>query len=113
MHELALIEEVCRLAQEAAAGQGAHQIHRLHVRVGDLCGVDPDALRQAFAVVQDQAGWATVELDLEIVPTRCWCPDCGEAFLPSDVIHACPRCGQLSRMVLSGRELTLVGLEVS
>lgn len=113
MHELALMEEVCRLASEAASGQGAHRIHRLQLRLGDRCGVEPIALRQAFAVVQEQAGWSEAELDLEIVPTRCWCTHCEEAFLPTDVIHACPRCSELSRDVLSGRELELVALEVS
>lgn len=113
MHELALIEELCTLAAEAASRQGATRIHRLELRVGELGGVDPEALRQAFAVVAQTPPWQTAELQLEVVPTRCFCADCRQAFTPVDVIHACPHCGQLASQVIAGRELELVALEVS
>lgn len=113
MHELALLQELCQLAEAAASEQGASRIHRLELRVGELGGVNPDALRQAFAVVAATAPWQSTELQLEVVPTRCFCPHCEEAFAPVDVIHACPRCGQLSHQVIAGRELELVALEVS
>ena len=113
MHELALLQELCTLASRAAAEQGASRIHRLELRVGELGGVDPQALRQAFAVVAATAPWQGVELQLEVVPTRCFCSHCEQPFRPTDVIHACPTCGALSRQVMEGRELELVALEVS
>jgi hydrogenase nickel incorporation protein HypA/HybF len=113
MHELALLQELCQLASAAAAQQGARQIHRLELRIGELGGVDPEALRQAFAVVASNAPWQGTELDLEVVPTRCFCPHCDQAFRPLDVIHVCPSCGALSSQLLEGRELELVALEVS
>ena len=113
MHELALIQELCALATAAATRQGARRIHRLELRVGELGGVNPDALRQAFAVLAATAPWQTTELQLDVVPTRCFCPHCAQAFSPLDVIHACPQCGAISRQVLQGRELELVALEVS
>ena len=113
MHELALLQELCALAEAAAAEQGASRIHRLELRVGELGGVNPEALRQAFAVVATTAPWQSTELQLEVVRTRCFCPHCKQAFTPVDVIHACPHCSQLSSQVISGRELELVALEVS
>ena len=113
MHELALIQEVCALAQRAAQEQGARTIHRLELRIGSLGGVDPEALRQAFAVVSASDPWRQTQLALEVVPTRCFCADCRQAFTPVDVIHACPHCGQLASQVIAGRELELVALEVS
>lgn len=126
MHELALMEELRRLAVQEARAQGARRIHRLQLRVGSQAGVDPEALRLAFAVVMGAADRQShgqpddgelcggpITLDLEVVPTVCFCPDCGQEFRPVDVIHACPRCGRLASRLLSGRELELVGLEVS
>ncbi len=126
MHELALMEELRRLAEREAQAQGASRIHRLQLRVGSQAGVDPEALRLAFAVVMgaadpgegdcsdgaDLCGHSTT-LDLEVVPTVCFCSDCAQEFRPADVIHACPRCGALASRLLRGRELELVGLEVS
>lgn len=117
MHELALMVELQRLAEDQARLAGACLIHGLRLRVGELAGVDPDALRQAFAVLISTADaaelWRGAQLELESVPPRCFCSDCEEPFTPSDLIHACPRCGRLSGRVLAGRELELVALEVS
>lgn len=117
MHELALMAELQQLAEEQSRQAGARHIHRLRVRVGSLAGVDADALRLAFAVLVANGApdgpWSSATLDLEAVPARCFCSDCGQSFMPIDVIHACPRCGRLSSQVLTGRELELVSLEVS
>jgi hydrogenase nickel incorporation protein HypA/HybF len=117
MHELALMAELQTLAEAEARQAGAARIHRLQLRIGELAGVDGDALRLAFAVVvangADQELWRSATLDLETVPARCFCPDCSQPFRPPDVIHACPRCGRLSRELLAGRELELAALEVS
>ena len=113
MHELALMQELCELASAAAAQQGAQRIHQLELRVGELGGVNPDALRQAFAVVAATAPWDEAMLQLEVVPTVCFCPRCEQPFRPLDVIHLCPDCGVISNEVLQGRELELVALEVS
>lgn len=115
MHELALMQEVCHLALQAAAADGAHQITRIELTVGSGAGVDAMALRHAFSVVMAaDAGHAAAgaELQLTVVPTRCWCPHCRQSFQPVDVIHACNRCGSLSSTVLQGRELEITALEV-
>jgi hydrogenase nickel incorporation protein HypA/HybF len=113
MHELALMEEVRRIALEAAAAQGANRIHALQLRVGRLGGVDPDALRFAFEVVMAEEIAAGARLDLEVVPTLCRCGPCGSPFEPEDVILICPRCGSPAAEVLAGRELELIALEIS
>jgi hydrogenase nickel incorporation protein HypA/HybF len=119
MHELALMEELRRLAVAAAEAEGAQQLLRLRLRLGTGAGVDAEALRLAFAVVMAHpdpgSAIATdhTSLELELVPTRCFCADCRQEFTPADVIHACPRCGALSSQVLEGRELELAELEVA
>lgn len=113
MHELALMEELCHVAWQAAQRDGAKAIHSLQVRIGDLSGVDAEALRQAFAVVAMDPRWAGTCLNLDVVTTRCFCSNCRQAFTPADLIHQCPRCGALSSELLEGRELELVAMEVS
>jgi hydrogenase nickel incorporation protein HypA/HybF len=113
MHELALMEEVRRLADEQAAAQGALRIHALHLRIGSLSGVDPEALAFAFEVVMQGGAAQGATLRLEVIPTVCFCGQCEQEFTPVDVIYACPGCGALSQRILSGRELELTSLEVS
>jgi len=113
MHELALMEELQRIALATAAAQGAQRIHTVMLRVGRLSGVDPDALAFAFEVVMASGISQGATLELEVVPTQCRCGGCGQQFEPVDVIFACPICGELSAHVLRGRELELTGLELS
>jgi hydrogenase nickel incorporation protein HypA/HybF len=113
MHELALMEELQRIALATAAAQGAQRIHTVMLRVGRLSGVDPDALAFAFEVVMAGGIGQGATLELEVVPTQCRCGGCGQRFEPVDVIFACPICGELSAHVLRGRELELTGLELS
>ena len=113
MHELALMEELQRIALATAAAQGAQRIHTVMLRVGRLSGVDPDALAFAFEVVMAGGIGQGATLEMEVVPTQCRCGGCGQRFEPVDVIFACPICGELSADVLRGRELELMGLELS
>ena len=113
MHELALMEAVRCLAEAQIAQAGASRIHAYKLRIGSLSGVDPEALRLAFAVVMANGCSDGAELKLEVVDSLCFCPHCRHNFAPCDVIHACPQCGLLSSQLLQGQELELVALEVS
>ncbi len=113
MHELALMEELRRIALEAAVAQGARRIHAMRLRVGRLSGVDPEALRFAFEVVMAEGMASGAQLELEVVPSRCRCGPCGAPFEPEDLILVCPLCGAPAAEVLAGRELELIGLEVT
>jgi hydrogenase nickel incorporation protein HypA/HybF len=54
MHEVSLLESTLELAVDYAHQQGATQIHRLTLRVGQLSGVIPEALQFAFDIVVHQ-----------------------------------------------------------
>ena len=113
MHELTLIAEVCRLARAAADREGAARITRICVRLGDCCGVDAEALRLAFAVMQEQQCWHQTQLEIILVPTQCRCSICRCHYRPVDLIPVCPQCGGLCSERVGGQELELVGLEVA
>jgi Zn finger protein HypA/HybF involved in hydrogenase expression len=51
MHELSLMEELRRQSLAAAAAAGAVSIVAIRLRLGELAGVELDALRFAFPLV--------------------------------------------------------------
>lgn len=113
MHELSLLEELRRQALTAAEAQGVSCIEAITLRIGTLAGVEPEGLRLAFPLVMAGTIAAEARLVLEIETALCFCEPCGRHFEAGDGRCDCPRCGSISRRLLSGRDLQLVALEVS
>jgi hydrogenase nickel incorporation protein HypA/HybF len=113
MHEAGLMQAALDIAADHAVRNGAVRIHRLTLRVGRLSGVEPAALAFAFDAVAAGTPAEGARLEIEAVPTICYCRGCAAEFAPADIIYACPRCGDLSGDVRSGQELELASLEVS
>jgi len=113
MHELSLMEEVRRQALAAATAEGAERIEAITLRVGELSGVERDALRFAFPVVMEGSIAEGARLRIEREAAVCLCGPCGLSFRVRDGGCDCPRCGAISDHLISGRELRLVSLEVN
>lgn len=113
MHEAGLARTALDLAGERARERGATRVHRVTLRVGDLSGVAPEALRFALDALSPGTAADGAAFDVEVVPVECHCGRCDRPFRPTDVVYACPECGTLSADVRRGHELELVSLEVS
>jgi len=113
MHELSIIEDALTIAFRETDRAGATRIHRVEMRIGEMSGVVPDALRFAFDVATKDTIAEGADLELEIVPVQCRCERCGNLFHPDGLIYACPACQALTCEVLQGREIELTRLEVS
>lgn len=113
MHELSIAWEIARIADESACRVGANRVVRVDVSVGELSGVDPDAL--SFAWEAARSGWPRCQgalLVLQRVPLRVYCPHCGLEGSPRSHSVACASCGSLVTRVVAGEELDVVSLEV-
>jgi len=112
MHELSLMEALRDQALAAAHADGASRITAISLRVGELAGVELEALRFAFPVVMAGTIAAGAELRIESEPAECHCAACDAPFPAPDGCCDCPRCGAISRQLLRGRDLRLLTLEV-
>jgi hydrogenase nickel incorporation protein HypA/HybF len=113
VHEAGLAQTALEVAAEKARERGATRVHRLTLRVGDLSGVVPEALRFALEALSPGTPAEGAAFDIEVVPVECHCVMCDRPFCPADVVYACPACGGISPDVRQGHELELVSLEVS
>ena len=111
MHEVAIMTEALRMAEEAAAAQGAQRIVRIKLRLGTLSGVVEESLRFAFDVVGRETRAAGATLEIEIVPAACWCATCQAEFACADFFNECPRCHSPSGELRRGRELDIAAVE--
>ncbi len=112
MHEVGLAQETLDLAMAAANRGQAQVITVLRVAVGELSGVEVEALRFALETLAKDTPAAGARIEIEKVPARAYCETCAAAFAATVHAYACPRCGRVCPQVTQGKDLRLVSLEV-
>lgn len=89
------------------------RVRCIRVRVGQLAGVVPEALRFAFEALARGTVAEGGGMEIEMVLALCRCKGCKRTFEPADFIFECPGCGGLDVDILRGREMELSQLEVN
>jgi hydrogenase nickel incorporation protein HypA/HybF len=113
MHELSIALSILELATEEVERQGGGNVTAVHLRLGPLSGVVPEALRSAYDLARESTAMRQAELVIEEVPLVAFCPACAaEQALASAQHLRCPACGAPTPEVVRGRELELVALEI-
>ncbi|HWV37277.1 MAG TPA: hydrogenase maturation nickel metallochaperone HypA [Vulgatibacter sp.] len=108
MHELSLMEDlVTTIEQKVERGRVA----AVHLEIGRLSAVVPDALRFCFEVCAQGTRLEGAELCVREVPGRARCRACG-AEQEIDLLPPPCACGSIELQVIAGRELRLEGVEV-
>jgi hydrogenase nickel incorporation protein HypA/HybF len=110
MHEYSIVQALVERVGVEARAQGATAVHRLSIRVGELSGVDPGLLTTAYDTFRERTICEGAELDLQIVPARWECPECGQVIQPGDVL-TCQACALPARLA-QGDEIMLDRIEL-
>jgi hydrogenase nickel incorporation protein HypA/HybF len=113
MHELSIAMSLVEIASEEAVRLGSPRVVAVHVRVGALSGVVPDALQFSWDLATADTAVAGARLQIEDVPVTIYCGRCcEERTLSSARRFRCPACGELALEIRGGRDLALTALEV-
>jgi hydrogenase nickel incorporation protein HypA/HybF len=113
MHELSIAMSIVDLAEEELEEQGATQVTVVHLKVGLLAGVVKDALLSSYRLACEGTVLEGSRLIIEEVPVVAYCSKCEEPRRVSPVEwFVCPECHSPISLVLQGKELEVVGMEV-
>lgn len=112
MHELSIMQSALEVALDQARQAGAPRVCSLHLRIGALSGVVPEALEFAFKALTPGTAAEGAELVIEGVAARFWCPTCRREFAAEDMLAECPACHQPSAELRAGRELEVASMEI-
>lgn len=113
MHELSICENIIAIATEALhrLPPPPPRVEAVTIEVGRLANAVPAILRQYFDLLTPGTALAGARLDVDEVPIRARCGDCGGAFEIAVLSFTCPACGSGLVELLSGRELRVVSLD--
>jgi hydrogenase nickel incorporation protein HypA/HybF len=109
MHELSITRSVVAIVAERAAGR---RVTRVRLEIGCLSAVMPDAIRFCFDVCAADTPLAGATLEIDAIPGRGRCHDCGADIGLTMLAGRCPCCGAASLELLTGQELTIKEMEV-
>jgi len=110
VHEWSIVHSLLEEVERCARARGARSVHRLHLRVGALSGVEIALLETAYATFRERTLCADARLEIERVPARWGCPRCQVELAPGAGL-CCGRCGAAARLE-SGDEIVLARIEM-
>ena len=108
MHELAITEGIVATVVERMPGSA---VRRVHLEIGRLSGVVPDAVRFCFELVVAGTALDGAVLDIDEPAGRVACRRCGVETDTDEVLALCP-CGSADVDLVRGRELRIRAVEV-
>ena len=112
MHEMGIASSILEaVANEAERHPGTRPVG-VGIRVGELSAIDPESLRFCFEALITDTDLAQLRLEIEMIPRKHRCAQCGDEFVVKDYDCECPRCRVLSAECVSGDELEIAFLEV-
>jgi hydrogenase nickel incorporation protein HypA/HybF len=112
MHELGIASSILEAVQkEAERHPGAH-ISKVGVKIGELAGVDRDALQFGFEVLVKDSELEPLVLELESIPRVQRCSKCAYEFRMTDFDPRCPLCGDMATECIGGEELDIAYMEI-
>ena len=113
MHELSVTQSILDIAVKHAQRANATRILSINVVVGDLTGFVPDSIQFYFDFMSRDTLAAGATLNIERVPARVQCRECGAEYHPPDTrLWSCPECNALGGEIIAGREFSVASLEV-
>jgi len=112
MHELSIVSSLFEILLERARVEGALRITGVHLKVGKLSGVVPEALETAFEAYKQDTIAEQARLEVEVLPLKVKCQECGWEEVLDSYIFVCPACRSTNLKILQGTELVLERIEL-
>lgn len=110
MHEYSIIQALLDRVGDEARARGASAVHRLHLSIGELSGVEVDLLTTAFQTFRGRSLCAGAELEIRPVAAEWSCPRCHAPILRGNALR-CTECG-VPASLARGDEIVLERIEM-
>jgi hydrogenase nickel incorporation protein HypA/HybF len=112
MHELGIAASILDCVQNEAERHAGVHISKVGIKVGELAGVDRDALQFGFDALVKDTEFEPLQLEIESVPRVQRCLQCEYEFRMTEFDPRCPLCGDFGTRCVNGEELDIAYMEV-
>ena len=112
MHEMGVVVELVKIAEEYAIANRAQKVTRLVLQIGEASTVIPEAVHVCYPAAVENTMLEGSELEIEILPANAVCVKCGKVFNLSAENFDCPACRSGMWDILGGKEVVIKEIEV-
>ena len=112
MHEMSLCESVMQVIEDHAQRQGFSRVNTVWLEIGDLAGVELEAMRFSFEAISRNTLADRARLEIVELPGQAWCMPCALTVTVHQRFAQCPKCGSYQLQVTGGNEMRIKELEV-
>jgi len=112
MHELGIASSIVDALRAEAEARPGTRLRAVGLRVGEVSGVNPDALDFCFQSLVKGTDLEPIGLEIERSARRHRCPKCSREFEVIEYDPTCPGCGEFHTVLIGGDEMDIVYLEV-
>lgn len=109
MHEMSIAQGIIDLCSEHAGGR---RVKSLEVEIGELSTVVPEAIEFCFEACSRGTLLEGSQLNIERIPGRGECQDCGMETPLAELFGACQSCGSCRVVIIAGEEMRVREIEV-
>jgi len=113
MHELSVCLSLLEQVQAIAAQHRAIAVERILLRIGPLSGVEAALLANAYPLAAAGTIAEHAVLEIEAMPVRVRCDDCGADTQAAPNRLLCEDCGSWRTRLVRGDEMLLANLELT
>ena len=108
MHEVSIAEGIAEVVSKTAAKNSIKAIACVRVAIGELAGVDCDALNFAWESVAETGLLKGAKLEIERIEGSAWCTDCEKNVPLKRYGNACSLCGGYHLIATAGTEMRVI-----
>ena len=111
MHEMSIAEGIINIAFDYAARTHSSKINRITLQLGEMSGVEIEALNLSLEVLTKGTIAEEAELVVNRVPIVGQCNKCGKEFHIKYYNFFCPECEGIL-LLKSGREMQVESIDM-
>jgi hydrogenase nickel incorporation protein HypA/HybF len=112
MHELSIASAILDRTKAVSQQNGNARVLKVALRIGEISGVEPDALRFGFEALCRDTPMQDTALEIQLCKRRQRCRTCAAEFEPEGCLTSCPACGADDSVCVAGKELDVMFIEL-
>ena len=111
MHEMSIVLGIVKIAETEAQKAGVLKFAAIDLEIGNLAGVEWEALDFAWEAVVKGSVLENTEKRVHKIKGEARCLECEKEFEMNYFYDTCPHCGSYFKDILKGRELRVKSLD--